>query len=50
MAEATFAKTYLTTLDSRPRKLSPDHVEDARRFPARPPVRSPFDYLLFFPP
>lgn len=42
MAEAGFAKTYLTMLDSRPAKLSPDHVEDARKFPARPPVRLPF--------
>lgn len=40
MAEASFAKTFLTTLDSRPIKLSADHVEDARNFPSRPPVRS----------
>jgi hypothetical protein len=37
MAEATFAKNFLTTIDSRPIKLSPDHVEDPKRFPARSP-------------
>jgi hypothetical protein len=41
MAEAAFAKTFLTTVDSRPVKLSPDHVEDARKFPARPPYILP---------
>ncbi|KHO02052.1 Ubiquitin supergroup [Metarhizium album ARSEF 1941] len=39
MAEAAFAKTFLSSLDSRPIKLSPDHVEDAKSFPPRPPVR-----------
>ncbi|KAH7321183.1 cell-cycle control medial ring component-domain-containing protein [Stachybotrys elegans] len=37
MAEVAFAKTFLTTIDSRPIKLSPDHVEDARRYPSRMP-------------
>ncbi|KFA66658.1 hypothetical protein S40285_03060 [Stachybotrys chlorohalonatus IBT 40285] len=41
MAEAAFAKTFLTTIDSRPLKLSPDHVEDARKFPARQPYILP---------
>ncbi|KAJ6783725.1 hypothetical protein PWT90_05475 [Aphanocladium album] len=41
MSETTFAKTFLTTLDSRPAKLSPDHVEDARNFPSRPPYILP---------
>ncbi|KAI9158488.1 hypothetical protein HJFPF1_06483 [Paramyrothecium foliicola] len=41
MAEATFAKTFLTTIDSRPIKLSPDHVEDPKRFPARSPYILP---------
>jgi hypothetical protein len=40
MSEATFAKNFLTTIDSRPIKLSPDHVEDPKRFPARAPVYS----------
>lgn len=38
MAEVSFAQTFLTTLDSRPIKLSPDHVEDPRNYPARQPV------------
>ncbi|KAG6148589.1 hypothetical protein E4U28_003858 [Claviceps purpurea] len=36
MAEAAFARTFLSSLDSRPVKLSADHVEDLRSFPARP--------------
>ena len=39
MAEATFAKTFVSSLNSRPIKLSADHVEDPKKFPARPPVR-----------
>ncbi|KAK2605946.1 hypothetical protein QQS21_003672 [Conoideocrella luteorostrata] len=41
MAEAAFAKTFLSTLDSRPSKLSADHVEDPKSFPARPPYILP---------
>ncbi|OAA52393.1 Ubiquitin supergroup [Beauveria brongniartii RCEF 3172] len=41
MAETAFAKTFLTTLSGRPPVLSPDHVEDARNFPARPPYILP---------
>ncbi|KAK8146784.1 hypothetical protein G3M48_002593 [Beauveria asiatica] len=41
MAETAFAKTFLTTLSGRPAVLSPDHVEDARNFPARPPYILP---------
>lgn len=41
MAEASFAKTFLATLDSRPVKLSASHVEDARKYPAHPPVSPP---------
>ncbi|OAQ72899.1 ubiquitin supergroup [Pochonia chlamydosporia 170] len=41
MAEAAFATTFLSTLDSRPIKLSADHVEDAKSFPARPPYILP---------
>lgn len=37
MAEAAFAKTFLSSLDSRPIKLSADHVEDPKTFPARSP-------------
>ncbi|EJT72019.1 hypothetical protein GGTG_11267 [Gaeumannomyces tritici R3-111a-1] len=35
MAEVAFASTFLSQLDSRPAKLSPDHVEDPRNYPAR---------------
>ncbi|KAK7920968.1 hypothetical protein PG985_008990 [Apiospora marii] len=35
MTEATFAKQFLAALDSRPVKLSADHVEDPRSYPAR---------------
>ncbi|RDL33993.1 Ubiquitin-like protein [Venustampulla echinocandica] len=35
MTELSFAKSFLTTLDSRPNKVSPDHIEDPRSYPAR---------------
>ncbi|KAG9241307.1 cell-cycle control medial ring component-domain-containing protein [Calycina marina] len=35
MTELTFARQFLQTLDSKPAKLSPDHVEDPRNYPAR---------------
>ncbi|KAL8365811.1 hypothetical protein RB595_004539 [Gaeumannomyces hyphopodioides] len=35
MAEVAFASTFLSQLDSRPAKLSPDHVEDPRNYPTR---------------
>ncbi|KAL3960136.1 hypothetical protein ACCO45_005253 [Purpureocillium lilacinum] len=38
MTEVAFARTFLSSLDSRPVKLSPDHVEDPKNFPARPPM------------
>ncbi|KAH7154995.1 cell-cycle control medial ring component-domain-containing protein [Dactylonectria estremocensis] len=41
MAEVGFAKTFLSSLDSRPAKLSDNHVEDPKRFPARPPYILP---------
>ncbi|KAK5997114.1 hypothetical protein PT974_02466 [Cladobotryum mycophilum] len=41
MAEVLFAKTFLTSLDSRPIKLSGDHVEDPKNFPSRPPYILP---------
>lgn len=39
MAEVIFARQFLANLEPRPVKLSPDHVEDPKNFPARPPVR-----------
>ncbi|KJZ80375.1 hypothetical protein HIM_00225 [Hirsutella minnesotensis 3608] len=41
MAEAAFAKSFLSTLDARPIKLSADHVEDPKYYPARPPYILP---------
>ncbi|KAI1388375.1 cell-cycle control medial ring component-domain-containing protein [Hypoxylon trugodes] len=35
MTEVTFAKSFLSVLDSRPVKLSPDHVEDPKSYAAR---------------
>ncbi|GJC85709.1 hypothetical protein ColLi_08547 [Colletotrichum liriopes] len=41
MAEVVFARQFLSTLESRPAKLSADHVEDPKSFPARPPYILP---------
>ncbi|RCI17107.1 hypothetical protein L249_2345 [Ophiocordyceps polyrhachis-furcata BCC 54312] len=41
MAEATFARNFLSSLESRPIKLSPDHVDDPKSYPARPPYILP---------
>ncbi|CRJ95914.1 hypothetical protein BN1708_002078 [Verticillium longisporum] len=41
MAEVVFARQFLSTLDSKPIKLSADHVEDPKNFPARPPYVLP---------
>ena len=38
MAEASFAQTFLTTLEARPVKLPADYAEDPKNFPARQPV------------
>lgn len=38
MTEAAFARTFLGTIDSRPVRLSADHAEDPKSFPARAPV------------
>ncbi|KAI1381460.1 cell-cycle control medial ring component-domain-containing protein [Hypoxylon crocopeplum] len=35
MTEVSFAKSFLAALDSRPVKLSPDHVEDPKTYAAR---------------
>lgn len=41
MAEVSFARTFLATLDSRPIKVPADHVEDQRNYPARQPYILP---------
>ncbi|KAF9877730.1 hypothetical protein CkaCkLH20_04865 [Colletotrichum karsti] len=41
MAEVIFARQFLSTLESRPAKLSADHIEDPKNFPARPPYILP---------
>jgi len=35
MTELSFAKTFLTTLDSKPNKISAEHVEDPKSYPPR---------------
>ncbi|OTB05363.1 hypothetical protein M426DRAFT_21956 [Hypoxylon sp. CI-4A] len=35
MTEVSFARTFLSALDSRPIKVTPDHVEDPKSYPAR---------------
>ncbi|KAH8657149.1 cell-cycle control medial ring component-domain-containing protein [Tricladium varicosporioides] len=35
MTELAFAKSFLTTLDSRPSNLSPTHFEDPKNYPPR---------------
>ncbi|KAK4155218.1 cell-cycle control medial ring component-domain-containing protein [Chaetomidium leptoderma] len=39
--ELTFAKTFLSLLDSKPAKISPDHVEDPRSYPGSSPYTLP---------
>ena len=39
MTELAFAKSFLQTLDSKPTKLSADHLEDPKSYPARGAVR-----------
>ncbi|KAG7285101.1 hypothetical protein NEMBOFW57_009721 [Staphylotrichum longicolle] len=39
--ELTFAKTFLSLLDSKPPKISPDHVEDPRTYPGTSPYTLP---------
>ncbi|UZP42279.1 hypothetical protein NXS19_010095 [Fusarium pseudograminearum] len=41
MSETAFAQTFLGSLESRPVRLSADHVEDPKSFPARPPYIIP---------
>ncbi|KAI6779836.1 uncharacterized protein J7T54_003760 [Emericellopsis cladophorae] len=41
MAEASFAQTFLSSLEGRPIKLSADHVENPKNYPARPPYILP---------
>lgn len=36
--EVAFAKSFLTLIDSKPTKITADHVEDARNYPATIPV------------
>lgn len=38
MTEVSFAKSFLSTLNSRPTKFSADHVEDPKSYPSRSPV------------
>lgn len=35
MTELSFAKSFIQTLESRPSKITADHVEDPRNYPSR---------------
>ncbi|KAH6622976.1 cell-cycle control medial ring component [Chaetomium tenue] len=39
--EVLFAKTFLSHLDGRPPKISPDHIEDPRSYPGHSPYTLP---------
>ncbi|KAL2171633.1 hypothetical protein VTG60DRAFT_2201 [Thermothelomyces hinnuleus] len=39
--EVAFAKTFLSLLDSKPSKISPDHIEDPRNYPGSSPYILP---------
>ncbi|KAI9774796.1 MAG: hypothetical protein M1840_000012 [Geoglossum simile] len=41
MTESTFAKQFLSALDARPVVISSDHVEDPKKYPARPAYTLP---------
>lgn len=40
--EVSFAKTFLSLLDTKPTKITADHVEDAKGYPATTPFTLPF--------
>lgn len=44
--EISFAKSFLSLLDTKPAKISPDHVEDPRTYPGSTPVRPPPSFPL----
>ncbi|OIW27464.1 hypothetical protein CONLIGDRAFT_645732 [Coniochaeta ligniaria NRRL 30616] len=50
MTEVSFARTFLSALDSKPAKISADHVEDPRSYPSRPPYILPRQQKPFNPP
>ncbi|KAK0740656.1 cell-cycle control medial ring component-domain-containing protein [Schizothecium vesticola] len=39
--EIAFAKSFLALLDTKPTKITPDHVEDPRGYPSSSPVQTP---------
>ncbi|KAH8907213.1 hypothetical protein BR93DRAFT_686399 [Coniochaeta sp. PMI_546] len=49
MTEVSFARTFLSTLDSKPTKIPADHVEDPRTYPSRPPYILPRQQKPFLP-
>lgn len=50
MSELTFAKSFVSLLDSKPTKLPVDHIEDARTYPARGAVSpSSLSSIISFP-
>lgn len=48
--EIAFAKSFLALLDTKPTKITPDHVEDPRGYPSSSPVRLPSPPPPFPPP
>ena len=44
--EIAFAKSFLALLDSKPNKISADHIEDPRSYPGVSPVRLPCSLSL----
>ncbi|TQS35492.1 hypothetical protein Golomagni_04087, partial [Golovinomyces magnicellulatus] len=41
MTELIFAQSFLSTIDGYSTKISPDHVEDPRKYPSRPTFNLP---------
>ena len=50
MTELSFAKSFLSTLDSRTIKLQSDHAADPKTFEPKGPVSLPNPLLLLPPP
>ncbi|KAJ4307033.1 hypothetical protein N0V88_000408 [Collariella sp. IMI 366227] len=45
--EISFAKSFLALLDTKPPKISPDHVEDPRNYPGSTPHQHQHYHPLF---
>ena len=47
MSELSFAKQFLSTLDSKPIRLQADHVEDPKKYPMGNPVSPKKDLMSY---